>query len=379
MRILASFYPVGISDDVFLQLSSATSGGPVCPQLQHLTWTSTLGWKPMRLFLSPRLVSVNFVDDGVKRGDMALITTISLLPTTYLEDLDLRIYYPPSTPIHSVLSEVVQRLGPRFKRLTTESSLSDAAWEHLASLPKLVSFEVFDTPRTEILKPLPHENAFPALKSMEIRVDNVHQYWSFLFPLLESSPLQKVTVVTYCIQDGNIPSQVTAAMLGAQLQRTIDTLIFEGFDPTNLTFLSHLGSFGSLKTLDCITACRWPGQCVSPLTDPDIEGLARGSPHLVTLSLGHECGDRHYHTTTKSMVSLSTHCLSLEDLFLPCDLTNISEDIKTESGESDPRLEIWSACKLSSLDFGVVVMPPPEDIEASEIAISALSHLFPQL
>jgi hypothetical protein len=27
----------------FQQLSSATSGGPMCPQLQHSTWTSSRG------------------------------------------------------------------------------------------------------------------------------------------------------------------------------------------------------------------------------------------------------------------------------------------------------------------------------------------------
>jgi len=151
---------------------------------------------------------------------------------------------------------------------------------------------------------------------------------------------------------------------------------FFGFHPTNLTFLSHLGPFDSLKMLECTTRC-WSQQCVSPLTDSDIERLASALPQLVILRLGHMCKHSSHHTTIKSMISLSTHCLSLEDLSLPCDLTNVSEDAKTESGEPDPRLEIRSPCKLQSLTW--VVMPPPEDIEAFGIAVSALRHLFPWL
>jgi len=125
-----------ISEDVFWELSIATSGGPVCPKLQYLTWASDWGWESMQQFFSPYLVSVEFIGVRMERDYPVFTTTISLLPTTYLEDLTFTTV-SPSTPIHSALSEVVQRLRPCFKQLTTESSLSDAAWEHLASLLKL--------------------------------------------------------------------------------------------------------------------------------------------------------------------------------------------------------------------------------------------------
>jgi len=79
------------------------------------------------------------------------------------------------------------------------------------------------------------------------------------------------------------------------------------------------------------------------------------------------------------MISLSTQCTSLESICLPCDLTNISEDVKMESGEPDPRLEIQSPCKLRLLAFRWIIMPPPEDIEASGLVAAAFSHLFPLL
>ena len=79
------------------------------------------------------------------------------------------------------------------------------------------------------------------------------------------------------------------------------------------------------------------------------------------------------------MISLSTHCLSLTNLGLPCDFTNISEDAKTESGEPDPRLEIRSPCALRSLTLRWITMPPPEDVEALGIVALALHHLFPRL
>jgi len=64
MRTLGISCHATIPGDVFRRLSSATSGGWVCPKLQHLTWMSSYGWKDMQQFLSPHLVSVRFFDEG---------------------------------------------------------------------------------------------------------------------------------------------------------------------------------------------------------------------------------------------------------------------------------------------------------------------------
>jgi len=371
---------VTISDDVFRQLSSAISGGPVCPQLQRLTWRSEWGWESMQQFLSPYLVFVLFYgEQGMNLSDPGLIPTISLLPTTYLEILHLDILPPPTT-FHSTLSELVQRLNPCFKRLMSAFSLSEAAWEHLASLPRLESFGVSGTPHTDILKSIPHGKAFPALQRMMVKVDDVRQRWSFLFSLLQSSPLQRVAItISRKVQGSDVPGQVITAILEAELQRSVNDLIFFGLDPDNLGFISHLGPFRSLQTLKCSTRCRGLGQCASPLTDSDIEQLASGFPQLVSLFLGHECKYTNHHTTIKSLLSLSTHCLSLETLHLPCNLTNISEDIMTELGKPDPRLKVWSRCKLRFLDLRWLDMPEPGDAEGLSIKSSAFLHLFPLL
>ena len=365
-----------ICDEVFQQLSAVTSVSVVCPQLRRLTWTSSYGWEPMQRFLSPHLESVVFLGDYWSGPDPALIPTISLLPTTHLQELTLKIP-TPHTPIHSVLSEVIQRLGPRFKSLATWSSLSEAGWTHLASLPQLEWLRVSDVPRTEILKLVPHQHAFSALQCIEIRVDSVHQRLSLLFSLLKSSLLQEVTFTMGCrIQGADVPSQIITPMLEAELQRSINSLTFYGSESSDLVFLSHIGRFSSLKTLKCITTCLQT-QCVFPLTDSDIEQLASELPQLMTVCLGHECVHIRLNTTIKSLISFSTRCPSLQTLSFPCDLTNISEDIKTDSGVPDPRLEISSPCKLQFLDLDMVVMPPPVDIEASRIVASALEHLFP--
>ena len=371
---------VTISNEVFQQLSSVTSGGPVCPQLQHLTWSSAWGWEFMQHFLSPCLVSVVFSGGyGMRFDDLGLIPTISLLQTTYLEILYLNIP-PPPTPINSAFSGVIQRLNPCFKELMTASSLSEAAWEHLASLPGLESLRVSGTPHTNISKSIHHGMAFPGLQCLGIKVDDVHQQWSLLFPLVRSSPLRDVAVtISRRIQGAEVPGQVITAMLGAELQRSVDDLSFHGLDPANLGFISHLGLFSSLKTLKCNTWCRGPRQCVSPLIDSDIEQLASGLPQLVTLCLGHKCIYSHHRITIKSWISLSTHCPSLDSLHLPCDLTNVSEDVKMESGEPHPRLAVLSCCKLRFLDFQWVIMPQPSDIEGLNITDSAFFHLFPLL
>ena len=167
-------YPsdVIIPDDALRRLSSATSGGPVCPQLRDLTWVSSYGWENMHQFLSPYLVSVT-LREVVRTGhstDQALASAISLLPTTYLEVLDLDLdEIPHSAPIHSALSGVVQRLSAHFRRLKTQSSLSDAAWIHLASLPNFTELWVFHPPSADISKLISHENAFSALERVGSR------------------------------------------------------------------------------------------------------------------------------------------------------------------------------------------------------------------
>jgi len=236
--------------------------------------------------------------------------------------------------------------------MSTGSPSTDAAWEHLASLPGLESLWVYNTPSAKISNSISYGLTFPALKRMGVVVDDEDQHWPSLSPLLGSSLLRRITIeARRGIECGDVPSQVTFAMLEAKLQRSVDNLTITGFDPTYLTFLSHLKPSKSLKTLECIIQCRGSQQCVCPLEDSDIEKLASALPQLVTLRLGHRCEHSPYHTTIKSMISLSTHCLSLETLYLHCDLTNIVEDVKTVSGEPDPRLEIRSLCPLSSLSY----------------------------
>jgi len=379
MRVLGPSKTVTISDDVVQQLSLATLGDPAFSQLKRLVWTPSYGWGHIRQFLSPRLVSVIFRKrrwyQPVTAGP-TLASAIPFLPTTHLEELRLEYSSPPAAPIRSVLSEVVQRLNTCFKRISTRSQLTDAAWEHLASLPKLGSLRVSNAPTAEISKSTSHQLTFPALERVKIVASDRYQRWERLFSLLESSPLQQVSVSGPRIQGGDIPSQVTSAMLKAKLQQSVSYLSFAGFDPANFAFLSRLGPFGSLKTLKCSTWCQGSGQCVSPLTDPDIEQLVCELPQLVTLRLGHDCRSSPHNTTIKSMISLSTHCPSLETLHLPCNLTGVSESIKTGS---DPRLETQSPCTLRFLAFQWVTMPPPGDTEAFGVVSSVLHHLFPLL
>ena len=366
-----------ISNDVLQQLSFATSGGPVCPQLRRLTWTSGRRWEHSRQFLSPHLVSVHFYVHDF-RGNLGLDSVILPLPTTNLETLRLTGYPPRTVPIRSALSEVVQRLNTCFKRIDVRSSLSDAAWARLAYLPKLESLAVSDTPSIEVLKSIPHELAFPVLEHVTLELNDRYQHLPALFSLLKSSPLQGVTIKeSLRIRHVDAPSEVATAIIKTELHQRIGTLVFTGFHSADLTSISHLGPFNSLKKLVGDTQCQDHGECVFPFTDSDIERLASGLPQLVTLRLGHQCEYGHVNITIKSMISLSTHCPSLDSLCLPCDLTNISEDIKLGSGEPDPRLKIRSSCVLRDLAFQWMI--GPGNVEALGIMESAMRHLFPLL
>ena len=189
------FGEVGVHDDVFRQLSFATSGGPVCPRLQHLTWFGICGWEHFQKFLSSHPVSVSFWPrEPDIHTDLALASAISSIPTTRLEKLNLIGDPSYTAPIRSALSEVVQRLNTCFKRIYIRSSLSDAAWGHLVSLPKLELLRVTDTPSIEVLKSTPYDLTFPALEHIALELRDQHQHSPVLFSLLNSSPLKEVVV-----------------------------------------------------------------------------------------------------------------------------------------------------------------------------------------
>ena len=190
MKAIDVFDDARVPGDVFQQLFSATLGGPVCPRLKSLTWTTLHRWDNAQKFFSPHLVSVCFAERGERRPytDPILTSTISLLPTTHLEGLHL-LRLPSSPRIQSAVSEVVQRLNTCLRRLSTGPPLSDAAWEHLASLPRLKCLWVSNTPSTKTLRSAPYGITFPALEQAGITVDDPCQHWSFLFSLLRSSPL----------------------------------------------------------------------------------------------------------------------------------------------------------------------------------------------
>jgi len=215
---------------------------------------------------------------------------------------------------------------------------------------------------------------------MTLELDGKRQYLPVLFSLLKSSPLQEVTIKESCrIRQVDVPSEVATAMLKIKLRRNITTLAFTACHPVGSTPISCLGPFSSLEKLEYSTRCLMLGGCVSPLTDLHIEQLASGLPKLVTLHLGCNCSYSRPTTAIRFMISLSTHCPSLENLRLPCDLTNISEDAKAGSGGPDPRLEIQSPCKLRVLAFRWVIMSPPEDPDVLKLVASVFCHLFPLL
>jgi len=258
MRSIGPSYVAAISNDAFQQLSVATSGGPACPQLQRLAWTSAYGWEHSQQFLSPHLVSVGFwhcIND--RYADLGLNSAIYPLPTTHLETLSIAGYPPDTAPIRSALSEVVQRLNTCFKRIDVRSSLCDTAWGHLACLPKLESLRVSDTPSAEVLKSIHHNLTFPALKHVTLELNGQYQHLPLFFSLLKSSPLKEV-IVKGSVKIGHVgvPTEVAIAILKAELHRNMNALVFARFHPADLTFISHLGPFSSLKTLEGDTRCQ---------------------------------------------------------------------------------------------------------------------------
>jgi len=71
VKVLDPSDTVMIPNNVFQQLSRATSGRPVCPNLQHLTWTSFYGWGGARISSHPDWSQSSSVNVNRKAADLA--------------------------------------------------------------------------------------------------------------------------------------------------------------------------------------------------------------------------------------------------------------------------------------------------------------------
>jgi len=146
MRVLGHFGASTISDDVFQQLSFAFPDGPVCPGLQHLTWMSLCGWGA-RATLHPTSTGLSHfppTPGAPIRNHRS---------NTRFRNFSSPNVTPGSTPprrchpalhLHSLCS--LRSRSTAEQLLSTNSTLSDAAWAHLASLLKLESLWVSGTP-----------------------------------------------------------------------------------------------------------------------------------------------------------------------------------------------------------------------------------------
>ena len=370
---------MAFSKGVFDQLAVASNPNPVCPNLKYLTWRYSKGWSYACQFFSHSLVSASFpkwMEIGNRNRDQEFASMIDRLLTVQLERFFIggMVSKPLDSIMCAALSKLVQSLKPCFVELIIGTTLTDPAWEHLASLPRLKTLLVSGAPSANVRRQEPPKLAFPALEDLCLMMDSTYHQLSPLFHLLRSSPMEKVNVVARNRPGDDVPSHVISAMLEFELERSVKTLTFADFGPTSLALMSNLLPFRSLKKLKWPTRCLEDAQCISPLEDSEIEKLAEALNNLEYLHLGHSCTHSPCLVTIKSMIALSAHCPHLASLDISCRLTTILDDIKMLSDESRQRLKTQGHCALRFL--GSTMMPPANG-EASKVASSALDNLFP--
>ena len=365
-----------LREDTFRKLRLNSPADGWFPALQDLHWCITKYNLPyVDLFFSPLLKEIRiFMPQAWRFSEVprdvlpVIASTISMFPTSTLELLVIDATYHHMLPwayFKDSLSSVILRCGPSFTQFTSPVPLSDAAVDHLISLPHLRTWRVEGPPPTYSTSRLPL--VFPPLAEFTLG-KGAARGWLSLFERLErgASATQGVTPL----------AKVKGSL------KYLEVLDFSTPCPiVGGSYASTVQIFWNLAHLDVGINCPCEyneGQCTFKLNDDNVTEFATALSQLETLFLGRPCFQNTCATTVACLLPISVRCPKLEELEIHFNTTNIVEDIKNLS--VDPRYEDLRSlprCILSYLD--VHRTPLALDKPGFEIVAGGMVDIFPFL
>jgi hypothetical protein len=288
----------------------------ILPNVCVLMWASHLSFlRYLPLFVSPTLIGfciriascwgAKFTPD-----DYAPLThtiTSVLLPST-LQSFSLHISSAanPSPELKQAAAELILRCGPPLARLEVEFELPESAILHLMSLPNLTSWGAGQpAPTALISSPLRPTVAFSKVTHFTLETTAPRDWLSFLGHLVGGK------------SNSSSPTPSARNALYAP-------------------------AFSNLTHLDMDTSRRHGcfGSCAFLLADSDLSFLADTFPHLEWLYLGLPCGYNTCQTTFRSLYTLSTQCLRLQQVCVHLNTTTLIQDILSVFEEQKRQSEV---------------------------------------
>ena len=327
------------------------------------------------MFLSPPLKEIHismsqaWIHSEVPRNILPVIaSTISTLPTSILELLlvdTTRFRRVSWAYFQDSFSSVALRCGPSLRKFDSPVPLSDAAVDHLVRLPHLNTWRVDGPPPT--FSTLTFPLIFPPLTKFTLG-EGAASGWFCLFERLERGvsvtqrvpPLAKVkeSLKHLRVQDFHSPCPIV-----------------------NVSFASTVQIFQNLVCLNVGAMCpseRNEGPCIFRLNNDNVTEIVVALSQLESLVLGRPCFENTCATTVACLLPISVHCIKLEKLEIHFNTTNIVDDIKGMSEDSQiEELRSLPRCTLMCLD--VHHIPLTLDEPGFGTVMNGMVDIFPSL
>ena len=360
-----------LSQGAFIKFRLNSPVGGWFPALQALSWKTTKSNLPyINLLFSPYLTRISIYvpslwEPRVPRVFLlAIASAFSALPTPALQLLhvDFGLYMTSRACLKDSLSSVVLRCGPSLVAFKTSIPLSEAAVNHLIQLPYLDSWRIEGPPPNYSVSSLPL--VFPPLTELTLGGD-VARGWLSLFKRLEGSvPTTKDVTPLFKVKE---------SLKYLNIKKSSLTII-------DISFISPIQKFRNLVHLDVAPQCHDEdeGQCTFKLNDRSVTKLAAALPRLKSLLLGHACFENTCATTVACLLPISVRCVQLQTLEIHFNTTNIVDDLKNVSEDSQfQELRSLPRCTLSRLD--VYRMPLILEESSFETVANGMLDIFPSL
>lgn len=346
-----------ISQHVFDALLRRPHSAPICPRLVKLSWVadSVFGGDFVH-FLSPQLREVHLASRVGTQFSFA--HAISTLPISSLEAFDLSVIGDRS--VREAVSSLFRTCPKNLTTLkvTHMDQLCDGSWSNImVLLPRLRNLDTDQFPPT--LFPHSAPMFFPSLHQATFRGPAAPRWIHFL----SENNGQKV------------PSDTKSRL--RIIAPRLRLLYCDSDLELDAAFVSRFRIFRNLCVLRIGGGCSREA-CAFSLTDEDVSRLAMQLPGLRHLALGIVCPHNRCMTTVNSLLSLSTHCKDLHELWIHFNTRNFARDMKDSLHNAFRRTP--SRCSLTILDVWLAPLTS-EAMGGGEVfpTLIGLVDIFPKL
>ena len=359
----------------FLQVLFRLPADNPFPNLRELHgWIEPTLLRFLHHFMSPCLTLFSvYMDTDEPLGCSGyghLTDTISTISGTSLQRFSLGEYHweNATTRFKQEVSAMVLRCGPVLNYLNAGVELSEAAILHIMQLPHLHTLKLTHESPPDITDAFLRDTVvLPSVRSLILATPTSHAWLPFLNDL---NWRHAATTTAW----RPVQPQVQIG-----IHSSLEELYCGCGEAPKRAIIKQALAFRNLTTLEVGQFCP-ADRCSFDLTDDDMTAITKALPRLQKLLLGHPCWWNTCQTTFKSLFTLSTNCVELEELIVHFNTMAIVEDVKSLIEAEDPNVQTLRKgpkCGVTSLP--VFLTPLMVDKSDTDLLAKGLLFVFPSL